>query len=178
MTTIKLDVWRDLKNRLEGEPDDGPLAREAHQLRAAALHEDLREFEVVSWGDTDDVEPHELVSLTIAILAAPAVKAAIVPAAAFVGGVLSDVVTSTVADGVKYLLSKFARRVRPSAGKTTGLKPFQNFGIQIPKSASVAVDLDGVVLVTLASGKSVSISYDASDEEARAATDRFRIEQT
>jgi len=178
LTTIKLDVWRDLKNRLEGEPDDGPLAREAHRLRAAALHEDLCGFEVVSWGDTDDVNPHELVSLTIAILAAPAVKAAIIPAAAFVGAVLSDVVTSTVADGVKCLLSKFARRVRASAGKADGLRPFQNFGIQIPKSASVTVDLDGVVHVTLVSGKSVSISYDASDDEAGAATDRFRIAQT
>ena len=68
-------------------------------------------------GPHDDEEPHELVSITIAMLAAPAVKAAIIPAAAFVGGVLSDVVTSTVADGVKYLLSKFARRVASFSGQ-------------------------------------------------------------
>ena len=84
--TIELHVYRDLSNRIAGEPDDGPMAREAHRRRAQALHDELKAFNVTDWGLTDDKKTHELVALIIGFLAAPAVKAAVVPALAFVGG--------------------------------------------------------------------------------------------
>jgi hypothetical protein len=35
-----LGIYRDLSNRLQNQPDDGPIAREAHQKRRRALEED------------------------------------------------------------------------------------------------------------------------------------------
>ena len=79
---IELGVDRDFENRRQNEPDDGPLARIAHEKRRSVLEADLAEpaFTVLDWGDAKDTEPHEFVAVLIAVLSSPVVHAAAVPA--------------------------------------------------------------------------------------------------
>lgn len=160
--TIELHVYRDLSNRVAGEPDDGPMAREAHRRRAQALHEDLKAFNVTDWGLTDDAKTHELVALIVGFLAAPAVKAAVVPALAFIGGILSESFKAVVADGVKSLLTSLIGRIREPK------KSVQDFWIVLPDKTQLKVDANATIQLTLKSGKLVSLNYDASDQEVMA----------
>jgi hypothetical protein len=71
---IHLNVYRNLKNRALGSPDDGPLAWEAHSERRKILEELLTDdaFEVRDWGQTKDEEStHELVEIAIDIIRDP-----------------------------------------------------------------------------------------------------------
>jgi hypothetical protein len=148
-----LGVYRDLENRRCGEPDDGPLARAAHQRRRQALESDLAEpcYMVVSWGDTKDTRPHELVEVVVGFLSSPAVHAAVVPAAAFIGGIFANTFTSLLVDGVKALFVKLVERVRQ--------KDCQDFYIKMSDGSTINVRSDCNVEVHLQDGRYISFSY-------------------
>jgi hypothetical protein len=151
---IELSVYRDLENRMRGQPDDGPLARAAHQKRKRALEADLgdKTFNVVSWGQTKDANPHEMVDLIVAIVTSPPVQAAAVAGAAYVGTVLSSTFSSLLADGVKHLVGKLVGRM------TT--KEIQDFSIKLPDGSTVNVQSNRQVVITITNGKHVSFSFD------------------
>jgi hypothetical protein len=148
-----LGVYRDFENRRRGEPDDGPLARAAHQKRQQALESDLAEscYMVVSWGDTKDTCPHELVEVVVDFLSSPAVHAAVVPAAAFIGGIFADTFKSLLVDGAKALFIKLVERVRQ--------KDVEDFYMKMPDGSTINVRPDCNVELHLQDGRYISFSY-------------------
>jgi hypothetical protein len=151
---IALGVYRDLENRRLNEPDDSPRAREAHEKRRCALETDLAEpwITVLDWGDTKDARPHEYVEVLVGITSNPAVHAAVVPAAAFIGGVLADAFKSKLVDGLKNLIPKLISRIRN--------KDIQDVHIRLPDNSTVQVGADSRVTLRLQGGKLVSFEYD------------------
>jgi hypothetical protein len=140
---ITLGVYRDLTNRFRGEPDDGPLARSAHEKRKKALEEDLCApgVKVADWGDTKDQNPHEYVQLVVEFLSSPAVHAAGISALTFVGGVLANACTSIVSDGVKFIFEKLVKRMKN--------KEIQDFNITTSGGATIIVhsDFKGTIII-------------------------------
>jgi len=140
---ITLGVYRDLTNRLRGEPDDGPLARSAHEKRKKALEEDLLNpsVSVADWGETRDQNPHEYVELVVEFLSSPVVQMAGMSALTFIGGALSSVCTSIVSDGVKFIFERLVRRMKN--------KEIQDFNINISGGATIIVhsDFKGTVII-------------------------------
>jgi hypothetical protein len=140
---ITLGVFRDLTNRMRGEPDDGPLARLAHERRKEALEEDLRApgVKVVDWGETKDQNPHEYVQLVLEFLSSPAVHMAGMSAAAFIGGVLSNTCTSVVSDGIKFIFERLVKRMKN--------KEIQDFNISISGGTTIIVhsDFNGTIII-------------------------------
>lgn len=117
-TQITLNVCRRRDDLLENLPDDGPLARELHMHRKAALHDVLdvlnaqqTGIHVQSWGDTDDPKPHEWVEIIInlgqAFLASAAFTHVVVPGLKAVGEKLAEkAVDEGTSEFVKWLVSK------------------------------------------------------------------------
>src|SRR5262245_61403640 len=108
-----LGVYRDLSNRREDEPDNGPMARAAHEKRRQALEADLNDpcFAVVDWGTTKDQEPHEFVQIIIDVMTGPGAQAAAAAGLAFIGGILSKAFSSVLVDGTRRLIEKLVPRV-------------------------------------------------------------------
>lgn len=140
---ITLGVFRDLTNRFRGEPDDGPLARLAHEKRKEALEEDLGApgVKVVDWDQTKDQNPHEYVQLVVEFLSSPAVHTAGITAAAFIGGVLSNACTSVVSDGIKFIFEKLVKRMKK--------KEIQDFNISSSGGIVINVhsDFRGTIVI-------------------------------
>jgi hypothetical protein len=151
---ITLGVYRDLTNRLIGEPDDGTLAREAHKKRRLALEEDLNEpcFKVVNWGDTKDSEPHEWVQVIVEVVTSPAAQQAAASAVIFLGGVLSETFSSLLVDGTKHIFWKLWGRMQK--------KEIEDFTITLPANSTIAITTDRQVNLNIAGGGNVSFSFD------------------
>ena len=141
---ITIGVYRDLTNRGLGEPDDGPLAQQAHKKRRKALEEDLgvSGLRVLAWGDTKDQRPHENVQLVIEFVSSPAVQTGALAALTFIGGTISKACSSVVADGLKYVIGKLIARMRS--------KEIENFSIQAPGGVSINVhqNFSGTITVS------------------------------
>jgi len=171
METVELHVYRDLSNRVAGEPDDGPMARRAHRLRAEALHEELKDFDVIDWGATDDKQTHELVSLVVGFIKSPEGQAVLVPALTFMGSILSESLKSVVVDGVKALVTRIVGRMR---GPT---KSIQDGLLVLPDGSRLRVAPDATLQLTLKSGKLWSLHYDASEQDVTAAAKNVRTDE-
>jgi hypothetical protein len=151
---IILNVYRDLYNRVIGEPDDGKLAQDAHEKRKRALEDDLNDpsFAVRDWGDTKDSGPHELVHVIVEVLANPATQAAAASAITFIGGVLSGVFSSLIVDGTKNLVRKLVGRM--------DRKEIQNFWITLPDGSTVGIQSDRAVNINITGGKNWRFEFD------------------
>jgi hypothetical protein len=151
---IVLSVFRDLSNRALNEPDDGPLAKAAHEKRRQVLEEDLNEpcFMVADWGLTKDTNPHELVTVIVELLQNPATQAATASAIAFIGGALSGAFSSLIADGTKYIVKKLVGRM--------DRHEIQDFWITLPAGSTVQVQSDRTVRINLTGGKDWSFNFD------------------
>jgi hypothetical protein len=138
--SIKLSVYRDLSNRVVGEPDDGPLARRAHKFRGQALHAVLDDpaFRISSWGDTDDEEPHELVEVTAVVVGALKVAAG-TAIGMFVAEILKDVAKDTLKAAVVKLVEGLYKRMK---GKNRAI---QDFYLELNKGVTIHVQPDGAV---------------------------------
>jgi hypothetical protein len=141
--SLKLWVYRNLSNRLEGLPDDSPRALELHNLRKAALHEALDPgdaWTVEKWGVTDNAEPHELTEIILAIAANPQWVHAVGAALAWVGPELVKAgVGTVVAETVKLLLT----RLMPKQEE----KKIADFTIMVPHGVSIQCDGGKITIV-------------------------------
>ena len=110
---VALHVYRRLDNRHEGSSDDSPIALELHNRRRDALHEVLdgsSVWSVLDWGETDDTQPHERVTVRVEITGESGVSVDRLPAISSVGDALSRVVDPRVAKGVATLTGDLARQ--------------------------------------------------------------------
>ena len=151
---ITLGVYRDLSNRQAGEPDDGPLARAAHEKRRLVLEEDLNEpcFKVVDWGKTKDTKPHEWVQVVVDVVTSPEAQAAATSAVIFLGGVLSKTFSSLLVDGTKHIFWKLWGRMQT--------KEIEDFSISLPANSTIAITSDRQVHLNIVGGANVSFSFD------------------
>jgi hypothetical protein len=76
----------------------------------------------------------------------------VVPAAAFVGGVLADTFKALLVDSVKDLLAKFSHRMRK--------KDIGDFQIKLPDGSTIIVAPDAKVTLSIQGGRKVSFDYD------------------
>lgn len=107
-----LDIYRNLDNLAQGLPDDSPYALQLHQRRAAALHEIFDNargnVDVVDWGCTDDIEPHELVTILVTAIAAPVLSGALKPMLIEVGKFIAGkIMDKAASDTLTWIVGKF-----------------------------------------------------------------------
>ena len=157
---VELTVWRRLDNRLEGLPDNSPRAVELHVRRARALHDTFDKdpaWQVTNWDNTDTPEAHEWVLLALTWLA-PAVKAAALPVAVYIGGRLLEAATdAAVVEPLKDLFSRLFRLQHK--------KQLQNFEVRLPNGAVVETTYEGTsVTVTLKDGTHFTVSTNGKGE--------------
>ena len=149
---FSLHVYRDLSNRQAGQPDDGPMAREAHERRKTALHAALdgSGFEVRNWGETDDKNPHELASLILT-----SIGTAVVAAGSVLGPIayqlLLDALKDAARDSIKNALVGLTERL--ISYMRAKPKAVQDFWINAPNGMMIRVDPDERIVVRLASGE-------------------------
>lgn len=163
MSQLHIWVYRDLENRRVGEPDNGPLAWEAHRERERVLEEILADpgcSGTLSEEAIDREQTHEFVEMFVAIGTSPTVQALLLPAAAYIGKILTKQVDKMVGDAVAGLFEKLTAQFKK--------KRIGDFWIECPDGTRIAVGPDGYVRLTLRDGKLVSFDVDhvPSDPDA------------
>jgi hypothetical protein len=140
---VRLHLYRDLSNRILGEPDDGPMARDAHVRRRVFLEHLETEpgITVVSMGVAADKEPHELAEIMLAIAQNPTVQVALSGAALYVGKVLAGSIDRALGNVVERLFDKLVSAFR---SKETG-----DFSIFLPDGSHIVVQADSTVHIML-----------------------------
>ncbi|MCU0291214.1 MAG: hypothetical protein MUF10_04390 [Thermoanaerobaculaceae bacterium] len=143
--TIALSVFRRLDNRAEGLSDESPRALELHNWRRDALHAAFdadSSIQVLSWGETDSAQPHELVHLTLTAAAA-VLRFADVPGLQWLGARLAEKAVDTA---LGELAQAVVSRLRPRQEA----KQMLDFTIVLPDSTSITVDPpDGSANITI-----------------------------
>ena len=143
---FRLNVDRDLSNRAVGELDDSPMAREAHERRKVALHAALDDsgIEVLDWGDTDDGDPHELVSLILTFVGGSAVSGL---AYQFLADALKGAVTDAAKESLIVLTKRLIGYMRSKP------KAVQDFWIEASSGLTVGVSSDVRITITFPNGE-------------------------
>jgi hypothetical protein len=151
---LRLGVYRDLANRALGLPDDGQLARAAHQKLRLALKEELTEpcFSVLDWSETKDIEPHDSVELVVAVVSSPTFQDAVVPTAIFLDGILAQSQSSSMIDATKYLVVKLIPKMR--------WHEIGGFYIYLPDGTQVSADTNCRISISLRGGPRVTFDYE------------------
>jgi hypothetical protein len=155
---VLLGVYRRLDNRFENLADESPRALELHNRRRDALHSvfgDIREIEVLKWGDTDDVKPHEFVELSLAGVAGAVFTYAIVPGLQWLGKKLAEKAIDTA-------LSELAKTVVAKLRPKQEAKQLLDFQITLPDGTRISVDPpDRMATITIVfkDGKVSSLNY-------------------
>ena len=96
---IQVGVFRIFGNELENPVDDNKVALELHNVRKQALHEvfdNQQTIEISDWGQTDDSQPHEFVSIAISIGAVALTDHVLIPAEKFIFEKIADNAIDTV----------------------------------------------------------------------------------
>lgn len=153
--TLRLHLYRDLANRAAGQPDDGPLAWEAHRARLAFLRDldSERDFAVQSWGVAEDAErPHELAEVVLAIVGAPTLGAVATGAAGYAGRLVAAQLDAALGGAVGRLLDRLIAGFR---GRRVG-----EFELALPDGSTIRMDEDETVTITLRNGKPIRISVE------------------
>ena len=163
---IKLGIYRVDPS----SPDDSPRTMELHKRRSQALHEALEHvdgWQVKEWGDTDDEKPHEVIELTLAVIASAQFKAVAVPALMFVGGLLvKEAVSVVTSEAVKTLITRLWPKQKD--------EKIYDFGIQFPGGQRIQCDPKGKdmdIRVTLKNGDQYSVRYNAKEQEIERQTE-------
>lgn len=107
-TQIKLGVFRRFDDR-EGHEEGFKYSLELHNKRKNALHEifDITgdQVRVSDWGQTDDIQPHELVEL--ALVSSAAFQYVIVPGIQFLAKKLAEkLIDEATSELAKWIVSK------------------------------------------------------------------------
>jgi hypothetical protein len=157
-TTLTLGVYRRLDNRFEGLPDDSPCGIELHNRRKEALHAVLdtdESFQVLNWGETNDINSHEFVELTIAGVAGAVFTYAVVPGLLWLGKELAEKAVDTVAsEAVKALIAKLSPKQEA--------KQLLDVTITMPDGTTINVDPPdryATIHIVFADKIGVSINY-------------------
>jgi arginine utilization protein RocB len=154
--TIHMYVYRDLRNRQVGEPDDGPLAWKAHRAREQAIREALANtaFNVkLSEEVTDNERSHELAEVVVTVVAHPTTQAIMTGAAIYVGKVIATQIDEMMGNAVAQIIEKFIERFRK---KTIG-----DFWLTLPDGSRVAVNPNSDIKISLKNGKVISFNSDS-----------------
>lgn len=155
---VMLGVYRRLDNRFENQADDSPRALELHNLRRDALHSAFdgeNEISVVAWGDTDDVNPHEFVELSLAGVAGAVFTYAVVPGLQWLGKKLAEKAVDTA---LSELVKTIVARLRPKQEA----KQLLDFQISLPDGTKISVDppdRDATITISFKDGKASSFNY-------------------
>ena len=83
MNNISIGIRRILGEELEPPVNDNDVALQLHNNRRQALHDvfdNQTDIEINDWGDTDDSQPHEFVSIAIGIGDAVLTNHVLIPA--------------------------------------------------------------------------------------------------
>jgi hypothetical protein len=156
-----LTVCRRLDNRAEGLSDDSPRAAELHILRARALHDVLdgdQTWEVRSWGDTDDVKPHEWVELWLWFQeVAQQLTPLAVPALMYVGKILVEAgISAATAEAIKRLVAGSRKKQEENQ--------LRDVIITFPDgSTKINCHPEAGIVITLC--RQVSVPYEATSAE-------------
>jgi hypothetical protein len=160
---VLLGVYRRLDNRFENLPDDSPRALELHNRRRDALHsafDDARDIKVVSWGEADDVSPHEFVELSLAGIAGAAFTYAIVPGIQWLGKKLAEKAVDTA-------LSELAKSVVAKLRPKQEARQLLDIQISLPDGTKISVDppdRDATITIAFSDGKIASFNYSSETE--------------
>ena len=93
-------------------------------------------YRVQSWGDTRDEEPHELVTVALAVLASPKATAAGGVLLGFMASTLADAFKSATADAIKDLAGKLYKFVRR--------KELSDFTVSVPSGSRIYFFQDSI----------------------------------
>lgn len=154
--SLKLHLYRDLSNRIAGEPDDGPMAWSAHRERLKVIQQLSADpcFAIEDWGDANDEEQtHELVEVLLKIIEEPTAQAITLGAAVYVGKVIAAQVDKILGRAVGRLFDRLCNAFKQ---KKTG-----DFWITLPDESKIRVDASAKVTVTIKDGKTISYHVDS-----------------
>jgi hypothetical protein len=136
MEPISIGVFRIFGNELENPVDDYKVALQLHNIRKQSLHDvfdNQKELDVIDWGQTDDSQPHEFVSIAIGIGATALTNYALIPAAKFVFEKIADKAIDNVLEkAVSWILSKFKKKQEENK--------IGRFEIRLPNGTVLFVD--------------------------------------
>jgi len=111
---IQIGVFRIFGNELEQPLNDNEVALQLHNNRKQSLHDvfdNQKEIEVLDWGQTDDSQPHEFVSIAIGIGATALTNHVLIPAAKYIFEKIADKAIDTALEkSVSWILSKFKKK--------------------------------------------------------------------
>ncbi|RPJ86989.1 MAG: hypothetical protein EHM18_03395 [Acidobacteria bacterium] len=153
---LTLHVYRDLSNRLAGEPDDGPSAWLAHRERLRVLREVLedRAFQVSDWGGADDEKrTHELAEFVVQIIHDPTVQAAMLGAAVYAGKVIAKQVDNLAGHAVEKILDRLISGFKR--------KKIGDFWISFPDGSRIQLSPNSDVSISIRGGKPIEYHVDS-----------------
>jgi ribose 5-phosphate isomerase RpiB len=133
---IQVGVFRIFGDELQKPVLDTDVALQLHNNRKQALHDvfdNQQGIEVADWGQTDDSQPHEFVSIAVGIGATVVANHVLIPAAKFIFEKLADKAIDTVLEkSVSWILSKFKKKQEE--------KKIGRFEIRLPNGTVLFVD--------------------------------------
>lgn len=133
---IQVGVFRIFGNELENPVEDNKVALQLHNNRKQALHDvfdNQKDVEVSDWGQTDDSQPHEFVTIAIGIGATALTNHVLIPAAKYIFEKIADKAIDTVLEkSVSWILSKFKKKQKE--------KKIGRFEIRLPNGTVLFVD--------------------------------------
>lgn len=159
-SSVDLNVYRRLDNRLRGEPDDSAFALELHDRRRRALEDALggSDIEVVDWGLTKDSESHELVELIILPAGAALFEYVVVPGLKRLGEELLDL-------GVEKAASEFVKAVVARLRPKQAAQEVNDFWITLKDGTRIDVQPpDGRATITISMPQAV-VTIDYGDDD-------------
>ena len=110
---INVGVYRIFGQELTPPVNDQMVDLQLHHVRRQSLHDIFDqhpEIEVTDWGDTDDSQPHEFVSIALVIGAPLVANHVIIPAVKYLFEKLAEKAVDTVLEkSVSWVLSKLRK---------------------------------------------------------------------
>ncbi|HEY2028899.1 MAG TPA: hypothetical protein VGH20_06790 [Myxococcales bacterium] len=129
---VTLTVYRNLDNRLKGEPDNGQLAWTAHRDRLDVLRDILSDdaFPVSAWGGANDTATtHEVVDVVIDIVKDPTSHGVALAAATLVLKILTKPLEDRIERAVQELFGRLLMAFRKQM--------IGNFAITFPDGVAI-----------------------------------------
>ncbi len=154
MREIAICVYRDLSNRLAGEPDDGPMAWAAHRERRRVIADILADPSLKSEKNEaeDETRTHELTETIIQIYNEPTTHIVLTAAALYVGKVVAKQIDDVAGRGVRYVFQKLLDVFKK--------KKIADYWITLPDNSKVAVQRDAQVVITFKDGKVIEFNVE------------------
>lgn len=136
MNTISIGIFRIFGEELKQPINDNEVALQLHNNRKRALNDvfdNQQDIVVSDWGDTDDSQPHEFVTIAIGIGAAALTNHVLIPAVKYIFEKIAEKAIDTVLEkSVSWILSKFKKKQEE--------KKIGRFEIRLPNGVVLFVD--------------------------------------